>query len=164
MRLRFLEERVTLDRLGVEAEEVLLRRGRLGVDGLVFVVVLLVLLGEFPASSVGGSTKAIQLPSPSSRVARRAEGRFSQPCLNGEGGPSGKVTHSSRCCQLELWRSSILLTVSRLLRSRLDSAAWGGRMLGGAACAAVCGLDMGAVVVEDGWVNVANNGGEEAGM
>ncbi len=34
-----------------------------------------------------------------------------------------EFTHSSRFCQLVLWRSSILLTVSRRLRSRLDSAA-----------------------------------------
>jgi hypothetical protein len=38
------------------------------------------------------------------------------------------------------------------LRSRLDSAACGGRMLGAAVCAEVCGLDMVAVVAEDGWV------------
>lgn len=60
-----------------------------------------------------------------------------------------KTTHSSRCCQLVLWRSSILLTVSRRFRSRLDSAACGGIMVGGAACADVCGLDMVAVDVEE---------------
>ena len=42
----------------------------------------------------------------------------------------GCVTHSSLLFQLLWCKSSILLIVSRLLRSRLDSACWGGIMVG----------------------------------
>ncbi len=40
------------------------------------------------------------------------------------------MTHSSRLRQLSSFSSSTLLTVSLLLRSRFDSACWGGNILG----------------------------------
>lgn len=60
-------------------------------------------------------------------------------------------THSSRVFQLPLWRSSILLIVSRRLRSRFDSACCGGMIVGSVDDDAAGYLDMvGEVLIDDG--------------